>query len=54
MAIYRSDQASVTFSPEANPGAFIENATIAGNGGEIGSSARTLGADAIAGATTIT
>ena len=53
MAIYRSDQASVTFAPEANPGAFIENATISGNGGEIGSSARTLSVDAVAGATTL-
>jgi len=54
MAIYRSDQASVTFAPEANPGAFVENATISGNGGEIGSSARTLAVAATAGSKIIT
>ena len=54
MAIYRSDQASVTFAPEASPGAFIENASVSGNGGEIGSSARTLSGDHAVGAKTIT
>ena len=31
MAIYRSDQATVTFSPEVGQGGYMENATIAGS-----------------------
>ena len=32
MAIYRSDQAQVTFQTEANPGAYVELATAKTNG----------------------
>ena len=53
MAIYRSDQASVTFAAEAFPGAFIENATVA-SPIELGTSARSLNANATAGSITIT
>lgn len=55
MAIYRSDQAQVSFGVESTPGAFPENATITG-AVEIGASsaARTTDGALLAGATTVT
>lgn len=55
MAIYRSDQAQVSFGVESTPGAFPENATITG-AVEVGASSatRVTSGATLAGATTVT